>query len=215
MKLEKSVIFTIFHRFERKYDVTHLQYLLYLLRIDNNTLMYAFGDIAWTRGRTFTKCSSFFYEFRKSLSFLQFFIDSIKNTKLHTFYWGSIRVCNLKTFRWILLVIQPGLEVEYLLSFHKFWKFFHFHNFSSNRTKTRRCTPSIGVLSVCTIWKHSIEYFRRYSLDTRPDRETDRQTEKLKPISPRFTGDKEVSNYLQNGLIYQAERLTEYFKHHI
>ena len=56
-----------------------------LLRIDNNTPMYTFGDIAWTRGRIFTEFSYFLW-ILKSLSFLQFFIDSNKNTTLHTFY---------------------------------------------------------------------------------------------------------------------------------
>ena len=46
--------------------------------------MYTFGDIAWKRGRIFTKFLYFFMNL-KSLSFLQFNIDSNENTTLHTF----------------------------------------------------------------------------------------------------------------------------------
>ena len=106
MNFEKSVIFTIFHRFERKHNVAHLLLVLYLCAQSENYPMRTFGDIARTRRRIFTK----FTQVLKILSFSQFFIESNENTTLHTFDWCSIRVCNLKTFHRVLSEIQPGHE---------------------------------------------------------------------------------------------------------
>ena len=84
MKFEKSVIFTIFHRLNENTTLHTFNTCFILLRIDKNTPMYTFGDIAWTRGRIFTEFSYFLW-ILKSLSFLQFFIDLNENTTLHTF----------------------------------------------------------------------------------------------------------------------------------
>ena len=50
VSLRKAVIFEIIHQFESKYDVAHLQYMLYLSAINYNAPMFALGDTAWTRG---------------------------------------------------------------------------------------------------------------------------------------------------------------------
>ena len=55
MNFEKSVIFTIFHRFERKHNVAHLLLSFYPCAQSENYPLRTFGDIAWTRGRIFTK----------------------------------------------------------------------------------------------------------------------------------------------------------------
>ena len=58
---QKSVITyrsEIFNQFEQKHDVAHPS--MCGLRIDNDTLMYTFGEIAWTRGWIFTKFSCIF-----------------------------------------------------------------------------------------------------------------------------------------------------------
>ena len=69
--------------------------------------------------------------------------------------------------------IQPGYEYLLILyqRFHESTNGCHFGSFSSMRTKTRRCTPSISALSIWgwittlqfTLWEiqpgHEIEYF--------------------------------------------------------
>ena len=61
MKLQKSVIFIIFHQFDSKRNVAYHQYQFYSFFVfDKNTPMYTFGEIAWIRGRIFTKLLSFF-----------------------------------------------------------------------------------------------------------------------------------------------------------
>ena len=55
MNLEKTVIFTIFQRFERNTTLHTFSICFILLRIDDNTPMYIIGYIAWTRGRISTK----------------------------------------------------------------------------------------------------------------------------------------------------------------
>ena len=59
--------------------------VLFFCGLIKNTPVYTFGDIAWTRGRICTKFLSFFMNL-KSLSFLQFFIDSSLHTLQYLLY---------------------------------------------------------------------------------------------------------------------------------
>ena len=68
MNWQKSIIFTIVRQFKPKHNVAHLQYQFFC-GLMQNTPVYTFGDIAWIRGRLFTKFLSFFMNL-KSLSFL-------------------------------------------------------------------------------------------------------------------------------------------------
>ena len=113
------------------------------IRMNNNTPMYTFGDIARTRGRIFPKLSYIF----KILSFSHFFI---KSNQKHD-------------------VAHPPLMFYPYVKFKNF-PMSTFGDIAWTRGRTDRRT------------------------DGRTDRRTDGQTEKLKPISPRFTGDNNSYN---------------------
>ena len=169
MNSEKSVILQFFIDSNENPTLHTFNTCFILLQIDKNTPMYTFGDIDWTQVEYLLRFHSF-YKLWKVCHFYNF--SSIRTkTRRCTPSIHALAFCGLIiTLQCILLEIQPGHEVEYLLSFHifyEFWKVCHFYNFSLIRTKIRRCIPSISVLSVCTIWKLSIENFWRCSLDTR------------------------------------------------
>ena len=185
-----------------------------------------------------------FYQFLWILQHFCHFWSIWTKTRRSTYSIPFLPFCALIiTLLCTLWEIQPGHEVKYII-FYEFTKVCNFYNFSSIRTKTRRCTPSkfalfykliitlqcihleiqpgleveyslevvsqiVKILSVSQFFiksnkKHNVALLQlliyprvkfkktfhwilseNIPLETRPDRQTD----KLKPISPRFMGD--------------------------
>ena len=151
------------------------------LWIDNNSQVYALGDIAWTRGRIFTKIFIEFYEFTKVCNFDNF-----------SLIWSKTRrctpsICAISVYGWIITLqcilweMEPGHGVEYFLSFHQFSKSCHFHIFSSNRTKHDVAHLPLMFYPYVKFKKKSIEYLWWYSLDMKPARRTDGKAETYIP----------------------------------
>ena len=86
MNSEKSVILQFFIDSNENPTLHTFNTCFILLRIDNNTPMYTFGDITLTRGRIFTEFSYFFMKFEKSVIFTIFHRFERKHDVAHLQY---------------------------------------------------------------------------------------------------------------------------------